>query len=301
MELRHLRYFLAVAETLSFRRAAERLRVAQPALSKQIRDLEHAIGVRLFDRNTAGVALTDAGAVMLDEVREVLERVEMAAAAAREAAAGRGGRLTIGNVGALSATFLSPALSAFRTRFPGVEVNLRDLGLPDQLGGLRAGAIQVAFVLHDDARQLPRDLEAVEVLNARVSVAMGAEHPLAAKSQVSLTELITEQVLCVGESGRNDLHRLRTMRIFAARNVRHRPLKQVSSFESLVALVAGDHGVALVVPTQSYRGAERIVFRRIKEDGDDLDVRLLAVWRRTGGSQLARNFVEVLRGLRPVA
>lgn len=271
--------------------------MAQPALSKQIRDLENAVGVRLFDRNTAGVALTDAGAVMLDEVREVLERVEMAAAAAREAAAGRKGRLTIGNIGTLSATFLPPALSAFRNRYPGVEVNLCDLGLPDQLGGLRVGTIQVAFVLHDDARRLPRDLETVEVLNARVGVAMGAEHPLAAKSQVSLADLVTEQVLCVGEPGRNDLHRQRTLRIFAARNIRHRPLKQVSSYESLVALVAGDHGVALIVPARSSRGGERIVFRRIKEDGDDLAVRLLAVWRRTGGSQLARNFVEVLRGL----
>ena len=299
MELRHLRYFVAVAETLSFRRAAERLRVAQPALSKQIRDLEHAVGVRLFDRNTAGVALTDAGAVMLDEVRDVLERVEMAAAAAREAAAGRSGRLTIGNIGTLSATFLPPALSAFRNRYPGVEVNLRDLGLSDQLGGLRAGAIQVAFVLHDDARGLPRELEAVEVLNARVAVAMGAEHPLAARSPVSLADLAADQVLCVGEAGRNDLHRQRTQRIFAARDLPHRALKQVSSYESLVALVAGDHGVALVVPTRSYRGVERIVFRRIKEDGDDLVVRLLAVWRRSGGSQLARNFVEVLRGLAP--
>lgn len=299
MELRHLRYFLAVAESLSFRRAAERLRVAQPALSKQIRDLEHAIGARLFDRNTAGVALTDAGTVLLDEVRDVLERVEMAATAAREAAAGRSGRLTIGNIGTLSATLLPPALSAFRARYPAVEVNLRDLGLPDQLGALRAGLVQVGFVLHDDARELPRELEAVEVMRSRVTVALGVDHPLAAKARVSLSDLASEQILCVGEPGRNELHRQRTLRFFAARGIRHRPVKQVSSFESLVALVEGDHGVALLVPTHRHRGGERMVFRRIREDGDDLDVRLLAVWRRVGGSQLARNFVDVLRSLHP--
>lgn len=301
VELRHLRYFLAVAETLSFRRAAERLRVAQPALSKQIRDLEHAIGARLFDRNTAGVALTDAGTVLLDEVRDVLERVEMAATAAREAAAGRSGRLTIGNIGTLSATLLPPALSAFRARYPAVEVNLRDLGLPDQLNALRAGLVQVGFALHDDARELPRELEAVEVMRSRVTVALGVDHPLAGKSRISLSELATEQILCVGEPGRNELHRQRTLRFFASRGIRHRPVKPVSSFESLVALVEGDHGVALLVPTHRHRGGERMVFRRIREDGDDLEVRLLAVWRRVGGSQLARNFVDVLRGLYPTS
>ena len=93
MELRHLRYFVVVAETLNYRRAAEQLRVAQPALSRQIKDLEHAVGARLLDRNTGGVRLTDAGSILLDEARDILERVAMAGAAARETAGGRGGRL----------------------------------------------------------------------------------------------------------------------------------------------------------------------------------------------------------------
>src|SRR5215217_6751400 len=122
MELRHLRYFIAVAEALNFRRAAEQLRVAQPALSKQIRDLEDELGARLLDRNTAGVRLTDAGAVLLNEARQILLAAQQAAIAVRDAAQGRRGRIVIGNIGAMSAAILPSNLTAFRERYPDVDV-----------------------------------------------------------------------------------------------------------------------------------------------------------------------------------
>src|SRR4051812_45154916 len=96
MELRHLRYFVAVAEELNYRKASERLRVAQPALSSQIKDLEFDVGVRLLDRDTGGVRLTDAGAAFLEEARLILAHAEQAVAVARGAAKGRGGRATVG-------------------------------------------------------------------------------------------------------------------------------------------------------------------------------------------------------------
>jgi len=139
VELRHLRYFVAVAEALSYRSAAESLRVAQPALSKQIKDLEADVGVRLLDRDTGGGTLTDAGVVFLEEARDILERVEMAASAAREAAAGKGGRLTIGSVGPISVSLLPAALAAFRQKFPRVEINLHDFTMPHQFTALRRG------------------------------------------------------------------------------------------------------------------------------------------------------------------
>ncbi len=294
MELRHLRYFVAVAEALSFRRAAERLRVAQPALSKQIKDLEEAVGARLLDRNTSGVMLTDAGIVLLDEARDVLERVEMAANAAREAAAGRVGKLTVGNVGALAAGFLPATLSAFHAKYPQVEVNLHELSLPDQLAALQAGTIQVGFTI-DDGATLPRGLQWAEVLESRVAVVMGRDHPRAKAARVSLADLADEQFLCVGETERHNLHRQRLQGIFAARGIKHRPLRRVNGYESLIAMIAGDQGLSIILPV--LRNAESIVFRRIKEDGDDLAVRLSAVWRQGTHSQLAANFVEVLRGV----
>jgi DNA-binding transcriptional LysR family regulator len=292
VELRHLRYFVAVAEALSFRRAAEHLHVAQPALSRQIKDLEHAVGARLLNRNTGGVMLTDAGMVLLEEARDILERLGMAAAAARDAAAGRGGKLTVGNLGAMSAGFLPATLSAFRMRFPQVEVNLHEMGLPEQLAALQAGSIQVGFTI-DPGETPPAGLEWAEVLTSSVAVAMGRDHPLARKPRIALGELVTEQFFCIGETERHNLHRQRIEAIFAARGLKHRPIRRVNSFESLIAMVGGDHGLSVMLPVA--RNPENVVFRRIKEDGDDLVVRLSAVWRKGVESQLARNFVTVLR------
>lgn len=287
-----MRYFVAVAMALSFRRAAEQLHVAQPALSKQIKDLEHAVGARLLDRNTGGVMLTDAGAVFLEEARDILERVEMAAAAVREAAAGRAGRLTVGNLGAISAAFLPATLLAFRAKYPQVEVNLHELSLPDQLAALQAGTVQVGFSVEAPA-SLPRGLQAVEVLESRIAVAMSPEHRLARAARVSLADIADEQILCMGETERHNLHQRRIHGLMAARGIKHRPLRRVNGVESLIAMIAGDQGISLLLPL--FRNHEHIAFRRIKEDGEDLRVRILAVWRQGAHSQLATNFVEMMR------
>jgi DNA-binding transcriptional LysR family regulator len=305
VELRHLRYFVAVAETLNYRRAAQAIHIAQPALSKQIKDLEEQVGVRLLDRNTGGVVLTDAGAVFLEEARDILERVDMAAKAAREAEAGRSGRLTVGSLGAVSASFLPATLAAFRARFPRIEVNLHEAPAPDQIHALQTGVIQVGFTI-DEATARSPGLAAMEVFTTRMAIAMGREHPLAANAAISLADLAHETFYYVGGTERHQLHRQLIERIFAARGIQHRPLKRVNGFESLVALVTGGHGVSLLLPFGPTAGNDELVFRRVKEDGDDLSVRLLAVWLNRRSSQLVKNFIEVLRhrasgGTRPAA
>jgi DNA-binding transcriptional LysR family regulator len=294
MELRHLRYFVAVAEALSYRRAAEALHITQPALSKQIKDLEADVGTMLLNRNTGGVMLTDAGAVLLEEARAILERVDMAAAAARDAASGKSGRLTIGSLGAVSASFLPASLAAFRERYPGVEVNLHEATMPEQLTALRGGAIQVGFTI-DRGGEIPRDVETIEVQASRLAVAVGREHRFVRQTTVSLRELAEERLLCIGMSARYELHRKLIDGIFAARGIRHSLPKRVNGFESLVALVAGGHGVTILLPFLPSARTKEIVFRRIKEEGADLTLHLLAMWQRQHTSQLARNFVEVLR------
>jgi DNA-binding transcriptional LysR family regulator len=294
MELRHLRYFVAVAEGLSYRRAAERLRVAQPALSKQIKDLEHEVGAKLFDRNTAGVALTDAGALFLEETRDILRRLNEAMALARDAEAGRRGRLVIGGFGAFSSGFLPTALAAFRKHYPEVDVMVHELGLPDQLGALKTGALQVEFTIEPE-RTIPKELERARILSASVAAIMSSDHRLARQSKVSLRDLATDQFFCIGETERHDLHRERIHALLTARGVKHRPIKRVNSFESLVALVAGGHGVSIMLPLGRSRSVEDIVYRRIKEDGADLGIEVFAVWRKAGGSSLAHNFVKTLR------
>jgi DNA-binding transcriptional LysR family regulator len=294
MELRHLRYFVAVAEALSYRRAAQAIRVAQPALSKQIKDLEDQVGARLLDRNTGGVVLTDAGAAFLDEARDILERVDMAAKAARDAAAGQSGRLTVGSLGAVSASFLPATLAAFRARFPRVEITLHEAPAPDQVHALQAGEIQVAFTA-DQALVRSAALASTEVLAARLAVALGREHRLARQQTVSLADLAGETLLCVGGTERHQQHRRIMESIFAARGIRHHPIKRVNGYESLVALVTGGHGVSLLLPFAPSASPDQLVFRVVREQGDDLTIHILAVWLHRGGSQLVRNFIDVLQ------
>jgi len=293
MELRHLRYFVAVAEALNFRRAAERLHVAQPALSKQIQQLEERIGVRLLHRNTGGVSLTDAGAVMLDEARDILERVEMAAVAAADAASGKSGRLNVGNLGLLTAGFLPAVLSEFRARYPQVDVNLIEVGMLDQLNALQAGQVHLGFMV-ERAVSLPVGFEWVEVLSARPAVVMNREHPLASRPSIALSELAMEPLLTVAEPGKHTRHQQYLQETFAARGIRHHPPRRVSSFESLIAMVESGLGISILLPLS--RGFDNVVFRPLKDKGDDLPAHLFAVWRKGTESRILQNFLKVLRG-----
>lgn len=295
MELRHLRYFVAVAETLNYRKAAEGLRIAQPALSKQIMDLEQSIGARLLDRSTAGVALTDAGTIFLEEARDILERVDMACTAARDAGAGLSGRLVIANLGSAIASFLPPALSSFRTRYPLVDVNIRDLSLPDQMSALKAGIIQVGFAINGSGLDTPSGIESEELITTRLTIACCYQHRFAQKAEVSLSDLMEESILCAEGPNRMDLHRQRTLRVLSNRGIVHRPIKLVSSWEALVTLVAGNHGVAILIPSKAAQSTGRVLFKPIKEAGNDLIVTISVLWRKGSSSQLARNFVDVLK------
>ena len=293
MELRHLRYFVAVAEELSFRRAAERVRVAQPALSKQIKDLEHELGVRLLSRNTAGVALTDAGSVFLAEATALLDRASGAVKAAREADAGRLGSLNIANVSAISASFMPATLSAFRTKYPDVDVNLHELPLTEQIRALEDGIVQVGFSVGSDVRY-PAHLERFKVLEADITLALSNEHSLARNRSVSIHDLKSERILCF-ENGSQDLHRKRIASIFERRGATPGRFKPVNSLESLQAMIEGNQGVSFLAAMSGWRRGEELVFRPLKERGSDLRLEMFAVFRKRAPSQLARNFVNVLR------
>jgi DNA-binding transcriptional LysR family regulator len=145
MELRHLRYFVAVAEESSLGRAAHRLHVSQPALSKQISELENELGIKLFTRNSRGVELTEAGRVFLLGGRRALAAVKQAAEQAQETAKGARGRLVIGSVGAATISFLSGALSRFRAKYPLVEVTLIHMNNRAQVEALLNGSIMLGF------------------------------------------------------------------------------------------------------------------------------------------------------------
>jgi DNA-binding transcriptional LysR family regulator len=294
MELRHLRYFIAVAEELNYRRAAERLRVAHPALSRQIRDLEEELEVRLLERDRSGVSLTEAGSAYLMEARAIVLHAQKAVLAARQAAAGRRGRLEIGHIGAILASVMPASLLAFHERFPDVDVTLHEMDVPDQIAGLEAGTIQVAFTMKP-AEEIPPHLKHLLVIRSPVGAFMSSRHRLAALARISPEDTRGEVILCLGAPNRPDGHAERVAAAFAARGIECGPLKRVNSFESLFALIAGHHGISFLPRLHGLRPADGIVVRPINGFGPDIRFELRAVWRRGEPSPLVRNFIEILR------
>jgi DNA-binding transcriptional LysR family regulator len=190
VELRHLRYFAAVAEELHFRRAAERMRIAQPGLSQQIKRLEDELKVTLLVRTRRRVQLTDAGRSFLAEARRILADAERAVRVARLTASGEAGELTIGCTEAGQISVLPRVLPAFRARFPGVRFTVETLDTMAQLQALRGGRIAVGFL------RLPfeedRHLVVEPVLREPLIVVLPENHALAARRRIPFKTLATE-------------------------------------------------------------------------------------------------------------
>jgi DNA-binding transcriptional LysR family regulator len=301
MELRHLRYFVAVAEELNFRKAAERLRVAQPALSSQIKDLEADLGVRLLDRDTGGVRLTDAGAAFLTEVRAILAHAQQAVKVAREAAKGRRGRLTIGYFAAIFMGLMPGSLKAFREKYPDVEVELVEMPITDQLAALESGTINIGFLVAGGV-PVPPSLDHVEVARAPIRVVMARGHRLARAKQISLAQLQDEHLLCfTAKRGYASVHREIMQRSFAARGMKIKSIQQIDGADAFSATLASGLGVSLVAESGTLAQSAEMVMRPLKETGPDLLLGLVALWRRDQNSQLTANFIDVMLKVAPNA
>ena len=179
MELRHLRYFVAVAEELHFHRAAARLRIAQPSLGRQLRDLEDELGVRLLERNRHGTRLTDAGRAFLPAARAVLAKAEEAVDVARRAAQDIGSELRIGQLGVLTAPFLPAALVACRREFPHLAVSLAEMEPAAQFDALRTGRIDLGLLPRFSTDgDVDRRFHVRRLFTGPMTLAVAAGHPL---------------------------------------------------------------------------------------------------------------------------
>jgi DNA-binding transcriptional LysR family regulator len=294
MELRHLRYFVAVAEELNFRKAAERLRVAQPALSRQIQDLEADVGARLLARNTSRVRLTDAGAAFLVECRSILSHSQHAIAVARDAAKGLRGRIHVGYLAPLLTGFIPPTLSAFGSRYPNVDLTMLELSNSEQLAALDSGAIQVGFGVRESATPLPKAFDSSLVGRTPFRAVVGKRHRLAAMRKVSLVELAREPLLALalGKGAAPHLDAMR--RLLAKRGIKRPQIRAIEGAETFLATLEGGLGVSLMGATGSLSRGRGLLFKDLKETGDDLMIELRVVWRTGETSHLVRNFIDVL-------
>src|SRR5450631_3219264 len=183
MELRHLRYFVAVAEEENVSRAALKLHVSQPGLSRQIRDLEDEIGFQLFERSAKSLKLTAAGKVFLAEAKSVLQHADDAVKKARTISGGKCGEINIGYAPSLTVQILPQALRTFQGKFPNVRVALHDLSTEEMLSHLREGKLSVALMVRPP-RKMSAGISFAELARYPLGVAVAPKHPLAKAKSV---------------------------------------------------------------------------------------------------------------------
>ena len=247
MELRHLRYFVAVAEAENVLRAAtQKLHVSQPAVSRQIRDLEDELGAQLFERTGKSVRLTDAGLLFLKEARAVLERTDEAVRNVRSFAQTGESELQIGYTPALRARIVSPTLRAFQQVMPKVHVKLHDWSSEKILSGLRDGRLQLAFIIRPSKRGGFRDLRFEELLREQVRLAVPAEHPFARRRSVSLADAAQESFVGLTREDFPDYHAYLAA-IFAPVKNKPRVIEEHDSMTSVISAIEAGTGVGVSI------------------------------------------------------
>ncbi|WP_225993151.1 LysR substrate-binding domain-containing protein [Actinomadura rudentiformis] len=270
LELRQLRAFLVVAETRHFGRAAERLGIAQPPLSQQIRRLESRVGHPLFERHARGVMLTAAGRELLPAARSALDQVSSGLDAARRAGLGQAGRLRIGFAASLAFTLLPKVVGAYRARFPGVTLDLRELTSTPQMEALRAGTLDAGFV-----RETPPepDLVSIPVLHERLVAVLPRAHPLTAQRQVPVAALAEEPFVLFPPAEGPAFH-ARILRVCADAGFTPHIAQQAVEWQTLVAFVEAGLGVTIAPAGVARIRLRGVAFRRLSPDPEPCVVAL---------------------------
>jgi len=289
LELRHLRYFVAVAEELHFGRAAARLNVAQPALSQQIKQLERELGAVLLARTKRRVALTEPGRLFLAEARRTLAQAALAVEVARGAEAGHIGRLRIGYVDAALWSPLPEVIRAFRERFPRVALTMLERPPADQPADIRRGNIDLAIGPPPPAGA---EVEVTPFTEETGMVALPAVHPLASREAIAIAELADAPWVLVPARVPSRLRDL-TLRAAAAAGFTPRVGQEARELDTLIALVSAGLGVTLVPASAARFPRPGVVFRPLA--GKALSFRLVALQRRGLAPPAVRSFLEVLR------
>lgn len=290
MELRHLRYFVAVAEERHFGRAAARLHIAQPPLSQQIRRLEGELGEPLLYRTTRSVELSPAGEVLLERSREILAAVDAAVDDARRAARGEYGRLAIGFTGSSTYEMLPSLAAALREELPGVVLDLQgELLTPAQVARLIDGTLDLGL-LRPPVRE--RDL-IIEVLRSEELIAVLPEsHPLADSEAVPLEQLSGQPFVTYPSHFRSVLHDA-VEDACAAHGFRPIVAHEVAETATLVSFVAAGLGVSLVPASVRHMTVHGAIYRPLAQE--TRRVELAAAWRRDDDRPVLARALDVIR------
>jgi DNA-binding transcriptional LysR family regulator len=289
MELRHLRYFVRVAEDLHFARAAKHLGISQPPLSQQIRALEDELEVRLLDRTSRSVRLTPAGRAFLDAARETLRQAEHAMSVARGAARGELGELAIGfNASAPFIPEIARAIAEFRRAFPDVKLVLREGSGVAQIEEIEDRVIDIGFMRSREIPDLPRDLIAQPFLRERLFVAAPPDHRLANMDEVRLADLSGEPMVFYSTS--RSMFTGELIALMRERGVEPNIAQVVSDVSMLFGLTAAGIGVMVLAESLCNLQSAALAYRPLT----DVTMMLWLVHHRTDLTLTGRNFLKML-------
>jgi DNA-binding transcriptional LysR family regulator len=286
-----LRYFVAVAEELSFNRAAQRLHISQPPLSNQIKRLEEELGVRLFDRSSRGVQMTEAGELLLEEARRIFVQVDQTVRTVQHVGHGEVGHLTLGFVASASNEVLPPILRTFRERYPEVDLFLREMR-PDRIvHQLHNKQIDVGF-LYLPLEDASLSIECVS--REPLVLALPEAHPLAPKQRVGLQAVAEEPFILPARYQRMPgLYGQVTKACRQAGFVPNAVQQDVWLMQTIVGLVAGGTGVALVPASLRNLHRRGVVYKSVH--GLSPTVELGVIWRRDDRNAVLDSFLRVVR------
>lgn len=277
--LAQLTNFVAVAEELHFGRAAERLRMTQPPLSRQIQLLEGNLRVQLFDRTNRSVRLTPAGRAFLHEARRILRQSEQATLAVRQVSTGEAGSIAIGFTAASAYSMLGTLLDTARTVMPGVEIVLREMVTRDQLDALAQSGLDLGLVRPPVSDQ---ELNSRPAVQERLVAALPSDHPLALSTQpeepLDITAFDGQDVLMYSPIESRYFHEL-LISVFRAARITPVLTQYLSQVHSILALVNGGWGIALVPETATQLRYAGVAFREIRLTSP-APVELALAWRK---------------------
>ena len=284
MELRHLRYFVAVAEAENVSRAALKLHVSQPGLSRQIRDLEDEIGFQLFERSAKSLKLSDAGKKFFAEAQAVLLRADEAVKNARAVA---GGEIHVGYAPSLTVQILPPALRAFQAKFPNVRVALHDLSTEEMVAQLREGKLQLSLMVRPD-RNMARGLEFKELASYPMRVAVAPKNPLAKAKSLTLAQIVREPLIAYSRKDYPEYH-VMLEKLFASVGRKPRIAEEHDGVSGIVLAVESGAGFALVPSCVSCMVGPRLKLIPLAAAVPEIPV--VAAWKKESLTEAVRQFI----------
>ena len=293
-ELSQLHCFVTVAEELHFGRAAKRLGMTQPPLSRQIQVLEHHLDAKLFERTSRTVRLTAAGHSFLPEARIIMRLAQSASLVAKRIARGKTGLIKIGFTAASAYNFLPTLVTTCIKRLPDIDLSLKEMVSGDQLDAIGSGQLDIGFLRPPIVRP---GLDAVRVFTEELQLAVPSTHPLARKKAVSLADLDGQPFVMYAPYESRYFYDLLVAQ-FAQANIRPQYVQHLGQIHSILSLVRAGLGVALVPRSASSLHLDGVLIRAIPIKPKS-PVELFAVWRRDQDSPLVPALIGIARRMSP--